>query len=277
MNSQPLPDTRLHPFDDATALQWTGPDQATGRTSPDYWAFVGPFGGCTAATLLRAVLDHPLAEGDPLALTVNYCAPVGAGTFDLEVRQIRANRSSQHWTVLLSQGDGEAAAVATVVLAARRESWSHPVAAPPKATPFEATPVYGRTNTAKWPQQYEFRFAAGAPDFEGGEGPGPTRSEVWISDAIPRPLDALSLAAMGDAFFGRIFHARRGIVPFGTVSMTTHFHASAEELAAEGETTVLGVADARTFHRSYGDQTGELWSPSGRLLASTHQVFYFKA
>lgn len=59
--------------------------------------------------------------------------------------------------------------------------------------------------------------------------------------------------------------------------MTTHFHVSAAELAEDGATEVLGVADARTFHRSYGDQTAELWSPSGRLLATTTQMFYFKA
>ena len=59
--------------------------------------------------------------------------------------------------------------------------------------------------------------------------------------------------------------------------MTVHFHAAAAELAAEPATQVLGVADARVFHRSYGDQTGELWSPAGRLLATTTQVFYFKA
>jgi acyl-CoA thioesterase len=40
---------------------------------------------------------------------------------------------------------------------------------------------------------------------------------------------------------------------------------------------VLAVADAKIFHKSYGDQTGELWSPSGRLLATTHQIAYFKA
>ena len=37
------------------------------------------------------------------------------------------------------------------------------------------------------------------------------------------------------------------------------------------------VADARIFHKSYGDQAGELWSPQGRLLATTHQIAYFKA
>ena len=49
------------------------------------------------------------------------------------------------------------------------------------------------------------------------------------------------------------------------------------ELAAEDITHVLAVADAKIFHKSYGDQNGELWSPSGRLLATTTQIAYFKA
>jgi acyl-CoA thioesterase len=82
---------------------------------------------------------------------------------------------------------------------------------------------------------------------------------------------------MSDAFFARVFHARRELVPFGTVSLTTYFHANAEDLAAEDSNRVLAVADAKIFHKSYGDQAGELWSTSGRLLATTHQIAYFKA
>jgi Thioesterase-like superfamily len=93
----------------------------------------------------------------------------------------------------------------------------------------------------------------------------------------PRKIDALSLMSMSDAFFGRVFHARGELMPFGTVSLTTYFHADAEDLAAEDITRVLAVADARIFHKSYGDQIGELWSPHGRLLATTHQIAYFKA
>lgn len=262
-----------HAFDTAISLRPDGSGRLRGETSADYWAFVGPFGGTTAATLLNAVTQDPRAAGDPLALTVNYAAPIAEGGFEIDVRPVRANRSSQHWLVELSQGGGEPAATATLVLAERRESWSHRVAKPPQPGP---APIYDSPSSARWPGQYRFRFASGAPDFSGG-GTGETRSEVWIADAEPRVLDHAALAAMGDAFFGRIFHARRAIVPFGTVSMTTHFHVSAAELAAEGATEVLGVADARTFHKSYGDQSGELWSPSGRLLATTTQVFYFKA
>ena len=80
---------------------------------------------------------------------------------------------------------------------------------------------------------------------------------------MPRKIDALSLMSMSDAFFGRIFHVKRELLPFGTVSLTTYFHADAADLAAEDITRVLAAADAKIFHKSYGDQNGELWSPSG--------------
>jgi hypothetical protein len=38
-------------------------------------------------------------------------------------------------------------------------------------------------------------------------------------------------------------------------------------LRAEDISRVLAVADANIFHKSYGDQTGALWSVNGRLLA----------
>ena len=87
----------------------------------------------------------------------------------------------------------------------------------------------------------------------------------------------LSLVSMSDAFFARVFHVRRELVPFGTITLTTYFHVSVEDLAGDDITHVLACADARIFNRSYQDQTGELWSPSGRLLATTTQMGYFKA
>ena len=74
-----------HLFDDATRVT-AGDSCWQGRTSEDYWAFVGPFGGATAATMLRALLDHPQRAGDPLSLTVNFCAPVAR-------RTVRSRRS----------------------------------------------------------------------------------------------------------------------------------------------------------------------------------------
>jgi hypothetical protein len=94
---------------------------------------------------------------------------------------------------------------------------------------------------------------------------------------VPRPLDFLSLTAMSDAFFGRLFQVIGRVPPFGTVSMTTYFHASADELRDHGSAPLAAVADARVFHRSFGDQTAELYGRGGQLLATAVQVAYFRA
>ena len=271
----------LHALDLATALDGdpAGPTRLA-RTSDAYWTFIGPFGGSSAATALRAVLEHPSRQGDPIALTVNFCAPIAGGEFRVHVRLARANRSSQHWLVEFSQGDSaEAVLTASVVTAVRRDSFSHQTAAAPQLPAWESLPTMPNPSRLSWVSQYEFRFAEGllalgeaAPD-----QPRSPRSLLWLRDSPARPLDFLSLAAMSDAFFGRIFQVIGRIPPFGTVSMTTYFHAGADELAAHGSAPLVGVADARTFHRSYGDQTVELWSGAGRLLATGTQIAYFRA
>src|SRR6185312_11767912 len=130
MESQNMLARTAHLFDDATRVT-AGDSRWQGHTSPDYWAFVGPFGGATAATVLRAMMQHPERKGDPLAVTVNYCAPIAEGPFDLDVRLVKANRSTQHWSVELSQNGGEVATLATAVFAERRPSWSHQPAGMP--------------------------------------------------------------------------------------------------------------------------------------------------
>jgi acyl-CoA thioesterase len=265
-----------HVFDDATRISG-GDGSWQGRTSDFYWAFVGPFGGVTAATILRALLEHPQRAGDPLSLTVNFCAPIAPGAFDLEVRLVKANRSTQHWSVEMTQGSADVTTLATAVFAVRRPSWSHQQSAFPGAPAFEQTPPYTRL-AMPWVCQYDFRFVTGEPKLGTAlAAPASALSKLWIGDRVPRRIDALSLMSMSDAFFGRIFHVRGELMPFGTVSLTTYFHADAQDLAAEDITHVLAVADARTFHKSYGDQIGELWSPHGLLLATTHQIAYFKA
>ncbi len=266
-----------HLFDEATRVV-AGDSRWQGRTSPDYWAFVGPFGGFTAATILRALMEHPERIGDPIALTVNFCAPIAEGEFDLDVRLAKANRSSQHWCVELSQGGNDIATLATAVFAERRPSWSHQVTQFPDTKPFDELKRFAQA-PATWVKQYDFRFIEGYPALrsDGAAHPASALSKFWIGDRIPRKIDFLSLMAMSDAFFARIFHVRGEMLPFGTVTMTTYLHSGSNDLAKEDITHVLAVADANTFHKSYGDQTGALWSPSGRLLATTTQMMYFKA
>ncbi len=270
----------LHPFDDAIKLEPAGDGRFTGRTSDAYWNFTGPFGGTTAAVLLNAAMLHPKRIGTPLALTVNYCAPVAKGEFQILVREVRTNRSTQHWSMELVQGEAGTTAFATAVFAERRQSFAHQPARAPEAPPPETLSPLPMRGMMAWLQRYEFRFARNAP-----KPPSPTPNagaadaltHVWVNDCPARPLDFLSLAALADTFFGRIFHVLGSFVPIGTVSITTYFHADAGDLATVGDAPLLGAADASVFNKGYFDQKAELWSRAGRLLATSHQIVYFRA
>lgn len=268
-----------HPFDAATEVEPTGPDLFRARAAQDYWAFIGPFGGATTATLLGALLAHPDRAGDPVSLTINLAAAPKAGPFDIATRLARSNKSSQHWIAELRQEDDPQPLVtATAILAQRRDSFSHLAAEPPAIPAWDALQPMPDFPTASWVSQYQFRFAEGGPNW--GRPPAATpqsaRSVLWLADRIERPVDFKSLVSMADAFFGRVFQVRGELVPFGTVSFTTYFHVAEDELSALAATRLIAVADAHIFHRSYCDQHAELWSPGGTLLATTHQLAYFK-
>ncbi|MCB1988598.1 MAG: thioesterase family protein, partial [Burkholderiaceae bacterium] len=95
--------TTPHPFDQALVLESTAPGHFRGHTNPAYWNMVGPFGGITAATVLRAILLHPDRLGDPLSLTVNYAGALSTGPFTVQAMPVRTNRSTQHWNVSILQ------------------------------------------------------------------------------------------------------------------------------------------------------------------------------
>jgi len=266
-----------HPFDAAIALTPCGDGVFDGATHAGYANMVGPFGGITASTLLHAVWLHSQRLGEPLALTVNFAGPVVEGPFRVTARALRTNRSTQHWHIELEQG-GELAAGASAVFGLRRDTWTATEIAPPPLARGTPVPVKGLSPRVAWPQRYDMQFVKGGwPDFDNPQAePADSHSELWIRDHPPRPMDALALAAICDAFYPRIFRRRQRFTPAGTMTLSTYFHADAAALAAQGTRAVLGRARAQHFGGGYFDQTAEVWGDGGRLLAVSHQLVYFK-
>lgn len=267
----------MHPLDKATSLQEIVSGSLQGETSDAYWNFGGPFGGVTAATLLRAVLDRADRIGDPCAVTVNFTAAIARGPFEVTVRSVRTGRSVQHWYAEIRQGE-TVAANATIVCARRKAGWSHQPATPPPAPPPEAITAMTTDGRNAFVGQFEFRFVEGAllPSAQPAETPRSARSCLWLNNAVPRDWDFIGLIAFCDLFFGRIYHVKGTIFPIATVSMTAYFHVDRDSLAALGSAPLLGVADANIFHAGFFDQTAELWSAGGRLLATTTQIVTFR-
>lgn len=275
--------TTEHVFDKALALQHSDirAGHFTGMTSPDYWNMVGPFGGMTAAIALQAVLQHPDLLGAPIALTVNFAAAIEAGAFDVQATPVRTNRSTQHWTVQITQagidGAPQMTTTATVVTAARRDTWGGTdLAMPQVARPVDVTPMGAGPKGVAWLTQYDMRPVSGAPPSTWDGGGDHSQTRLWVRDAQARALDFPSLAAMSDVFFPRVWLRRAKPVPAGTVSITTYFHTDAAQMAEVGSGYLLACAAGQQFRNGFFDQSAQLWSEAGVLLATSNQIVYFK-
>ncbi|WP_241384101.1 acyl-CoA thioesterase [Rhodococcus sp. CH91] len=265
-----------HAFDAAVDLFPVREDHTEGHTHPAYANMVGPFGGVTAATVLRAIERHPEVLGSPISLTVNFAGPIADGPFDITVRPVRTNRSTQHWSVELAQA-GEVTTTATAVFGLRRPTWSSTeVSAPavPVADSIEPTPL---PDYIAWARNYRMRFTDGAVPAEGSAENSDSTSTLWVDDVPARPLDFASLTAMCDIFYPRAFLRLGKAVPAGTVSLTIYYHAGAGTVAAQGTEPLLATARAHRFGEGFFDQSAHLWGRDGALLATSHQVVYFKA
>ena len=252
-----------------------------GATSPAYWNMIGPYGGITAAVVTQAVMQHPQRLGEPLALTINYAAAVTAGPFRVRAQPARTNRSTQHWRVELVQDDGaggeSVSTTASLVTATRRDSFADsdvPMPAVPR--PGEIARVDRSASGVAWLEQYDIRPVAGDIPTRWDGQIADSTSQLWMRDHPPRPLDFPALAALADLFFPRVWLRRALRVPVGTVSMTVYFHADDAALAATGAGHLLGQARGQGFRHGYFDHSGQLWNEAGLLLATTHQVVYFK-
>jgi hypothetical protein len=276
----------MHVFDQAVALQSDANGGLGGHTHPAWWNMVGPFGGITAATVVAGIAQHPAVLGQPVALTVNYLAGFAPGPFRVLLRIARTNRSSQHWLIECEQVqlDGTPVTVltGTAVTALRRPTFNacdHPM---PQVVPASQIARAQPPKELEWLGRYDTRMVCGAP---------PTRWDGAVRDAAPeqmsltqlwarlvpeRPLDYAALSALADVFFPRVWLRRAEMVAAGTVSMSVYFHADVHDLADTGDDFVLCQARAQAYRNGHADQTAQLWNAAGTLLATTHQLVYYK-
>jgi acyl-CoA thioesterase len=268
-----------HFVDQGAALQPDGGDHYTGAAHPAWANMVGPFGGITAATALNGVLLHPRLLGTPVALTVNYVSALTDAPFRLSAVPVRTNRSTQHWTLAITQpgadGAPETVLTGTALTAARRDTWSmSDVPMPVVAAPHEVAREEGRA--VEWINRYDMRPLHGTIPQAWDGGGTHSLSQLWVRDDPPRPLDFLSLAALSDVFYPRVWLRRATRVPAGTVSITTYFHADAAMLARTGTGYLLAQAQGQNFRNGFFDQAAQLWNQAGELLATSQQIVYYK-
>jgi acyl-CoA thioesterase len=267
----------MHPFDESLAMEAVGntPAGATfrARTSERYRNAIGPFGGWTAALLLQATLATPGARGAPLSLDAVFMGPIDDGEVEVRVALLRQNRSVGFWRSELWQRS-RVCAHAQVALSTPRAGASLHDAKRPEVPPAHAVPVYTNPRTpVAWIDQYTFRPVSGLL-FSGAES---MDARLWLRDAEPRGLDAVSLTAICDTPFPSPWIRMSDQVPVSTVAFSVYYRASAEDYAAAGDDYMLLDSHAALMQDGYVDQFTHVWSGSGRLLAQTQQMLWIAA
>lgn len=250
----------------------------TRRLQPDraYWNWIGPFGGWSAAVLMKAMLEDAQAADpglQPVSQTVDYMTGLQDDPLTIVTACDRAGRTTQFWRASLSaEGAPTAAIRSTAVFGHRRptrgfQEQRMPDVPSPQAVPVLQFPI----DRVAWPRTYEMRVIQGNMLTVNDS----MRSLTWIRDAQGRPLDFVSLAALVDTCFPRIYYRIPGTVPYSTISMTSYFHATAEELAEIGDGHVLVDAHGKRAGGGFNDQHAEFWSADGRLIAVSQQVAWY--
>jgi acyl-CoA thioesterase len=257
---------------DALTIRSKGEGRFEAFADPDHESISGMFGGWTAAVSLGGVLEASDDGLMPSALTINFVAPIAGGRpVLLGARQLGGGRSVQHWRVNATlMDDTELYATSTVVMAARRPSDGHVQAVMPEAPDPDGLDTFH----APAPQgdQTLIRPIVGTPPYELGD----TRSVHWIRSMDGSPVDQCQLAYFADQMAPRSFFWSEGPRPSATLTMSVHFHGTAEEIAAIGDDYLLVEAVGTRGESSTSGHHASIWSRQGVLLATTEQLCWFR-
>ena len=262
----------MNEFDESIALTAMAPHEWTGHADPRREATTGMFGGWTAAMLLKAVLSDAVDQGSPSALTVHFVKAVLPGSdVTLRTRLVGGSRALSTWQAeLATPGADGPAAIATVVLARRRESTGFTDLRMPDAPPPDTLP--GFHPPGPFGQRSRSTPVYGFPLFNRPD----TRSTFWVRETSGRALDAIQLAYLADNFPPRPWTQRSGPAPYSTITLSAYFHATEQELAALGDDDVLiDVVGSRAESSTVGAHA-RIWSRGGALLVTTEQLGWFK-
>jgi acyl-CoA thioesterase len=255
-------------FDDDTALVPDGKGAYRGEVDPRWWTPRGPLGGYVMALVMRALV---LEVGDPArhprSLTVHFLRPPEAGAVVVRPVVERAGRSVTSASARLEQ-EGRLLALG---LAAFSTPWSSPdlfEAPMPDVAPPDEGGRSGRevagVELPPFLEMVSMQRRFGAAPFSGAEH---AQTGGWLGLREQRPLDALIVLVLADAWFPASWPRLRALAPALTIEMSVYFRAS----LPRPDAMLLGRFRTTLVRDGFFEEDGQLWSPDGTLVAQSRQ------
>jgi acyl-CoA thioesterase len=256
-------------FDDDTALEPDGHGGYLGAVDPRWWTPRGPLGGYVMALVMRALmLEADDVARQPRSLTVHFLRPPEAGPVTVRPVVERAGRSVTTASARLEQG-GRLLALGVAVFST---PWAGPELSEvsmPEVEPAQADGPSSRDVPGAEPPPFlsllhmQRRF--GAVAFSGSD-----RAETggWLGLREQRPLDALTVVVLSDAWFPAPWPRLRALAPAPTIEMSVYFRA-ALPLPYQ---LLLGRFRTTLVRDGFFEEDGQLWTPDGTLVAQSRQL-----
>jgi acyl-CoA thioesterase len=220
------------------------------------------------ALMLRA---FELAVGDaqrsPRSVTMHFLRVPEVGPVTLGATVERAGRSLSTLSGRLEQ-DGKLLGLA---LGAYSVPWESPVLGNGSMPAVEAAegrePVgdLGRGAPPPFTERLTMQHRFGAPPFSSTDD---GLAGGWLGLREERPVDALTIAVLADAWFPAPWPRLKALAPAPTIDLTLHFRVS----LPLPDTVLLGRFENRLVRDGFFDEDGELWTPDGTLVAQSRQL-----
>jgi acyl-CoA thioesterase len=254
---------------DDIALRPLGDGDYEGTILEDWWTPRGPLGGYVMAILMRGVLlavDD--GERQPRSLTVHFLRPPQAGPIVVRPRVERKGRSLTTATARLEQ-DGKLIALG---VGAFSSAWPGPELSeapmPQVDPPGERATIRGNVPGAEPPPfmgRLTMQRRFGEPAFSGAEH---ALTGGWLGLLEERPVDAVTLLVLADAWYPAPWPRLKALAPAPTIEMSVVFRAP----LPLSDSLLLGKFHSRLVRDGFFDEQGELWAPDGTLVAQSRQL-----
>lgn len=261
------------PFDDDTGLRPGAGGTYEGAIADGWWTPRGPLGGYVMAVVLRGM---QLAVADdarqPRSITMHFLRPPQLGPVTVSPTVERAGRSLTTVTARLEQ-DGRLLGLALGAFATAWESPTFDHAPMPEVAPPEGrepgVPLFGgdapggrQPAFIEW-LTMQHRF--GPPPFSRA---GRAETGGWLGLREERPIDALTVTLLTDAWFPAPWLLLGELAQAPTIDLTVHFRAPLP--LADG--LLLGRFTTNVVRDGFFEEDAELWAPDGTLVAQSRQL-----
>ncbi len=256
-------------FDEETALEPAGEGVWSGEIAPGWETPRGPLGGYVMAIMLRGL---ELTVADPArtarSVTMHFLRAPEDGPVTVRAGVERRGRSLTSVGGRLEQS-GKLIGIAV-------GAWSAPWPGPelqagpmPEVEPAQPRePLAGdfpRANPPAFTSRLTMQRRFGDAPFTGSD-----RGEVggWLGLLERRPLDALAIAVLADAWYPAPWPRLSALAPAPTIDLTIHFRAA----LPLPDSVLLGRFRNQVVRDGFFDEDGELWAPDGTLVAQSRQL-----